>query len=96
MCSMANQVRACDVHLSCVVCVCYLLCSRQNRVQQCMHTAVFEVLHVLNVQAHACTCMREKLKLSCTISTMNKLLILNVVILNDAIIIQNTLENIQS
>ena len=62
-CSVANQVRACDVHHSCVMCVCFLACAHQNHVQQCMHTPVFEVLHTLNVQAHACV----KFKLSCTI-----------------------------
>ena len=55
-CSVANQVQACDVDLSCVACVCYPTCVRQNHVQQCVHMPVFEVLHVLNVQAHACTC----------------------------------------
>ena len=60
-----KQMRACDVHLSCVMSVCYLACTRQNRVQQCMHTPGFEVLHALSVQAHACTCMRV---LSCIVN----------------------------
>ena len=51
---MANQVQAHDVHLSCVACVCYLACAQQNRMQQCMYMLVFEILHVLNVQAHVC------------------------------------------
>ena len=39
----------------CCMCVCYPTCVRQNCVQQCMHMPIFEVLHVLNVQAHVCT-----------------------------------------
>ena len=58
-CSVANQVQARDIRTSlmCRVCVCHLKCTRQNCVQQCMHMPVFEILHTLNVQAHACTCM---------------------------------------
>ena len=44
--------------ISCVVCVCFPMCARQNCLQQCVHTPVFKVLHALNVQAHACTCTR--------------------------------------
>ena len=51
---MVNQVPARDVHLSCVACACYASCICQNRVQQCVYTPVIEVLHALNVQAHAC------------------------------------------
>ena len=54
-CSVANKVRARDMHLSCVARVCYPACAQQNRLQQCMCTQVFEVLHALNVQAHVCT-----------------------------------------
>ena len=54
--NVANQVQARDMHLLCVACVCYPTRARQNRVQQCVHMPVFEVLHALNVQAHACTC----------------------------------------
>ena len=57
-CSVANQVRAHDVYLLCVTCVCYPTCACQNRMQQCVHMPVFEVLHALNMQAHACTCTR--------------------------------------
>ena len=39
--SVANQVLVQDVRLSCVMCVCYPVCARQNRVQQCVHTLVF-------------------------------------------------------
>ena len=53
---MARQMRACDVHLSCVMCVYFHTCTCQNRVQQCMHTSVFVYLH---------TCV--KFKLSCTL-----------------------------
>ena len=37
--------------------------AHQRCVQQCMLMPVFEVLHVLNVQAHTCV----KFKLSCTV-----------------------------
>ena len=57
-------MQARDVHFSCVACVHWPACTRQNCVQQCVHTAVFVVLHALNVQAHACV----KFKLSCTVS----------------------------
>ena len=57
-CSVENQVRACDVHLSCVACICYPACACQNPVQHYVHRPVYEVLHVLKVQAHECTCMR--------------------------------------
>ena len=57
-CGQANQVRAHDVHLSCVACVCYPTCAHQNCVQKYVHTSVFEVLRGLNMQAHACTCIR--------------------------------------
>ena len=62
-----NIVRVSDMHLSCITCVCYPACAYQNRVLQCMYMSVFEVLHELNVQAHACTCMCVKFKLSCTV-----------------------------
>ena len=56
MCSVANRVQARDVHLSCVAYVCYPAYACQNRVQHCTHTPVFEVLNMLNMQAHVCTC----------------------------------------
>ena len=55
-CGKLNIVQVSDMHLSCITCVCYPVCACQNRVLQCVHMSVFEVLHELNVQAHACTC----------------------------------------
>ena len=56
MCSVANQVQGRDVHLSCVMCVCYPACTRQNHMQQYMDMTIFKVLQVFDVQAHACAC----------------------------------------
>ena len=42
--------------LLCVAYIHYLTFTRQNLVQQCMHTPVFEVSHALNLQAHVCIC----------------------------------------
>ena len=72
MCSVANQVQACDVHLSCVTCIRYSTCIHQNCMQQCAHRPVFLsfacVKHAsTRVYLHACV----KFKLSSTVYNTN-------------------------
>ena len=50
MCSVANQVQACDMYHLCVTCVHWQLCARKNCVQQCVCLPIFKVLHTVNVQ----------------------------------------------
>ena len=63
MCRMANQVRAHDVHHSCVACVHWQMCGCQNYVQQCM---CMPFLYMVNMQTHACV----RFKLSCTVANI--------------------------
>ena len=61
---MANQVRARDMHFSCVLSHMHV---PKLSATVLAYMPVFEVLHALNVQAHACTCTRV---LSCTVTKL--------------------------
>ena len=44
--------------MMCISRVLRVTCARQNRMQKCVHTPVFKVLHALNMQTHTCACTR--------------------------------------
>ena len=45
------------MHPLCIACVHWPACTHQNCMEQCMQSSVFEVLHLLNVQAQVRMCL---------------------------------------
>ena len=70
MCSVANKEWAHDVDLLCIACIHWYECAHQNRMQQCMCMLDFEVLHMVNMQARACTHTCVKFKFSRTVTIL--------------------------